>query len=113
MDDVASPAISDDGQPVASVEHWPEGRGQMVKITGELDISNVETVRLALGPVTADRPDILVFELSELRFIDSSGIALLLAVARDVGAVRMRAPSPAVRRIVEITGLTEVLPLES
>lgn len=113
MDDVASPAISDDGQPVATVEHWPEGRGQMVKITGELDISNVESVRLAIERVTADRPDVLIFELSELRFIDSSGIALLLGVARGIGAVRMRNPSPAVRRVVEVTGLTEVLPLES
>jgi anti-sigma B factor antagonist len=113
MDDVASPPASDDGHPIASVEHWPAGRGQLVKITGELDISNVESVRQAIELVTADRPAVLVFELSELRFIDSSGIALLLGAARAVGAVQMRNPSPAVRRVVEITGLGDALPLES
>jgi anti-anti-sigma factor len=112
MDDIASPPTSDDGQPIVTVEHWPEGRGRMVKIAGELDISSVESVRRAIDGITADHPDVLVFELSALRFIDSSGIALLLGVARDVPEVRMRNPSPAVRRVVEVTGLSEALLLE-
>ena len=113
MDDVASTGTSDDGHPLASVDHWPEGRGHLVKITGELDISNVESVRRTIDLVTTDRPAVLIFELSELRFIDSSGIALLLGAAREVGAVQMRNPSPAVRRVVEVTGLSDTLPLES
>ena len=112
MDDVATTGASDDGHPIASVEHWPEGGGQLVKITGELDISNVEPVGQAISTVTADRPALLIFELSELRFIDSSGIALLLGASREVDAVQIRNPSPAVRRVVEITGLTKALPLE-
>jgi anti-sigma B factor antagonist len=112
MDDVASPPGSDDGHPLATVEHWPEVGGHLVKIIGELDISNVEPVGQAIGHVTAERPALLIFELSELRFIDSSGIALLLGASREVDAVQIRNPSPAVRRVVEITGLTKALPLE-
>jgi anti-sigma B factor antagonist len=112
MDDVASPPGSDDGHPLATVEHWPEERGHLVKITGELDISNVEPVGQAISKVAADRPALLIFELSELRFIDSSGIALLLGASREVEAVHVRNPSPAVRRVVEITGLSEALHLE-
>jgi stage II sporulation protein AA (anti-sigma F factor antagonist) len=112
MDDIAPPPTADDGHPLATVEHWAEAHGQTVKISGELDIASVESVRRVLDDVTATRPAALVFDLSELRFIDSSGITLLLVTAREVGTVHMRNPTPAVRRVVEITGLGEVLPVE-
>ena len=42
--------------------------------------------------------------------MDSAGIAVLLGATRRVPAVRLREPSPAVRRVLEMTGLTTVLP---
>jgi anti-anti-sigma factor len=54
-----------------------------------------------------------VFDLSGLRFIDSAGIAVLLEAAERVGSISVRDPAPPVRRVIEVTGLTEVLPLES
>lgn len=90
---------SDDGVPVLSV-------------SGELDMSNVERMRAAVASSGAARTGRLVFELSGLRFIDSAGIAVLLSAAAEC-AVRLRDPSPAVLRIVELTGLTDVLPVAS
>ncbi len=52
-----------------------------------------------------------MFDLRELRFMDSAGIAVLLGGARRVPTVRLRDPVPAVRRVVEVTGLTTVLRL--
>ena len=52
------------------------------------------------------------FDLSGLDYIDSAGIAVLLGAAAEC-AVRLRDPSPAVRRVVELTGLTDVLPVAS
>jgi anti-anti-sigma factor len=111
MDDVAPPT-ADDGHPVARVDDWPEGPGHTVKIAGELDVSNVESVRPVVDRVATSRPRILTFDLSELRFIDSSGLGLLLSTAKEVGTVQLRNPSPSVRRVIEITGVGEVLPLE-
>jgi anti-anti-sigma factor len=44
--------------------------------------------------------------------MDSAGIAVLVGVAAKVNAVQLRQPSPAVRRVVELTGLSGVLPIE-
>jgi anti-anti-sigma factor len=45
--------------------------------------------------------------------MDSAGIAVLIGAAAKLQHVRLRNPSPAVRRVVEITGLSDVLPIES
>jgi len=41
--------------------------------------------------------------------MDSSGIALLVAAARQARQVELRHPTPVVRRLIELTGLTELL----
>jgi anti-anti-sigma regulatory factor len=45
--------------------------------------------------------------------MDSSGIAILLRAAARVDSIEVRNPSSTVRRIIECTGLTEVLHLGS
>ena len=54
----------------------------------------------------------LVVDLTKLEFMDSSGIAMLLKIAARVDSVEIRNPSNAVRRIIECTGLTDVLHLD-
>jgi anti-sigma B factor antagonist len=85
----------------------------IVTVSGDLDISNAGTLEQAVASIMAERPERLIFELSGLRFMDSAGIAVLLGAAGKVNAVHLRDPSPAVRRIVELTGLTNVLSIES
>lgn len=84
----------------------------VVRLSGEIDSSNVDALREAIAPITAAKPDRLVFDLSGLRFMDSAGIAVLVGAAAEVGNVRIRDPSPIVRRLIEVTGLTSVLPFE-
>jgi anti-anti-sigma factor len=51
-----------------------------------------------------------VVDLSDVTFIDSSGLAQLVALSREV-AVRVVAPHEhAPRRVIELTGLSRVLP---
>ena len=83
----------------------------VVSVGGELDVSNAETLEAVVAEVCEQQPDELVFDLRELSFMDSAGIAVLLGGARRVPNVRLRDPSPAVRRVVEVTGLTTVLRL--
>jgi anti-sigma B factor antagonist len=85
----------------------------IVTVSGELDISNAATLQEAVASITAKRPERLIFDLSGLRFMDSAGIAVLIDAAGKVNAVRLRDPSPAVRRVVELTGLTNVLSIEA
>jgi anti-sigma B factor antagonist len=85
----------------------------IVTVSGDLDMSNAATLERAVASITAARPERLIFDLSGLRFMDSAGIAVLLDAAGKVNAVRLRDPSTAVRRVVELTGLTDVLSIES
>jgi anti-sigma B factor antagonist len=83
-----------------------------VRIGGEIDISNVDHVHELVEPVTKLGAEQVVFDLSDLSFIDSSGLALLLSVADKVPAVSVKNPSRSVTRIIEVTGLGERLPIE-
>jgi anti-sigma B factor antagonist len=85
----------------------------IVSLAGELDSANADALDASLAPLTKERSTELIFDLSALRFMDSAGIAVLLGVAARVSAVRLRDPSPAVRRVIELTGLTDVLRTES
>jgi anti-anti-sigma factor len=85
----------------------------VVILSGELDSSNVGSLEATVALVTAEPPELLIFDLSGLRFIDSAGIAVLIGVAGKVNAVRLRHPSPIVRRVIEITGLSQVLNIEA
>ena len=84
----------------------------IVILSGELDSSNVGSLEATLGSITARQPERLIFDLSGLRFMDSAGIAVLIRAAATVEAVYLRDPSPIVRRVVEVTGLSGVLPIE-
>ncbi len=85
----------------------------IVSVSGELDSSNAASLEAAVAPLAAAHTERLVFDLSALRFMDSAGIAVLVGVAAKVKAVHLREPSDAVRRVIELTGLTGVLPIES
>ena len=84
----------------------------MIAVSGDLDISSVERLRSAVTELTASHPQELIFDMERLRFMDSAGIAVLLGAAGSVPSVRLRNPTVAVRRVIELTGLVEVLKVE-
>jgi len=77
----------------------------VISVAGELDLTNAKEVRSAIEAVVSDHGQLIVFEVSDLTFMDSSGIALLASVTRQV----LRDPTPIVRRLIEMTGLDKVL----
>ena len=86
--------------------------GSVVAPRGELDMATEGRLRAALqrqaehGAVTLD--------LSGLRFVDSSGLRLILETAeaarRDGFAFTMLPGSPSVQRLFEVSGVMELLP---
>ena len=81
----------------------------VIRLSGELDMVSAERVRSVVeGALTAE-DDRLAFDVSELQFMDSSGIALLVSAARTARQVELRHPTHIVRRLIELTGLTELL----
>ncbi len=84
----------------------------VIRLAGEIDMSNVDALRTVIEPVMESAPPRVDFDLAALELMDSSGIALLLRVAAKTQTVRVREPSEIVRRLIEATGLTEILPIE-
>lgn len=91
-----------------------KGPGCVLSLEGELDMANAGTLELALERAEARGSDPVRIDLSELDFIDSAGIALLVAVhhrlteSERLSLVPSRAPG--VRRVMALTGLDSELP---
>ena len=80
-------------------------------IRGELDMHTARTLLASLDEVGADQP--VVVDMAELEFMDSSGLSLLLVQQarrrKSGGSLQISNPSAAVRRVVAIAGLGELL----
>jgi anti-anti-sigma factor len=84
----------------AGTAHFP--------LAGELDLATIEPVRVAVDQAVAAGARHVVFDLSNVRFLDSSVLALCAQTALRVG-VTIEQPSDLVRRTIEITGLASLL----
>jgi anti-anti-sigma factor len=92
----------------------PPAATVVVTVPGELDIANAGTVEAALRGAESSGADEIVLDLSELWFMGSVGLRLLLdAVERaDARGHRLTiVASPAVERITDLAGLSASLPL--
>jgi anti-anti-sigma factor len=80
--------------------------GRVFTLRGELDASTVPGLA---EEMIGDPGPLVVLDLSQLTFIDSSGLGAIHAarqrVIDDGGILVVCRPSPAVHRVLEITGL--------
>ena len=91
----------------------------IVEVSGELEMHAAPELRAELQRVCAlenasQKPRVLI-DLSQVSFIDSTGIGVLvggLKRAREAGgALVLVCPVPRLRRVFEITGLLQALPM--
>ncbi len=88
----------------------------VIALTGELDLDGAERVEQELLRAEATDARRIVLDLSDLRFIDSTGIRLILAADARSRAdgdrlVLIRGPQ-AVQRVFELTGIVDLMPFE-
>jgi anti-anti-sigma factor len=79
-----------------------------VVVTGDLDAATMSVLSARLAEVVARRPQRLVFDLAQVGFIDCAATRLITgsgALLPDGGRPVLRRPSPAVRRILDLTDL--------
>jgi anti-anti-sigma factor len=89
------------------------GEWEVVVVAGELDAETVHTLsehleHAATGPVRR-----VVLDLAELKFMDSTGLALMVDWHRRLGAgggrFRLASMRPAVHKLFRLTDLTGVM----
>jgi anti-anti-sigma factor len=79
-----------------------------VVVTGDLDAATMSVLSARLDQVMAGRPQRLVFDLAQVGFIDCAATRLITgsgALLPGGGRPVLRRPSPAVRRILDLTDL--------
>lgn len=91
----------------------PCGRSlYIIAVVGELDIATAPVLVRELGPL-ADRGGHLVLDLSRLRFCDCSGLNVLDLLRQRAavcgGSVRLLAISPALRRLITLARMPDLL----
>jgi anti-anti-sigma factor len=90
-----------------SIETGGDPSAPVIRLAGELDLASVEATRTGIASHLGAAPEHLTFDLENLTFMDSSGIALLVEISKDVGQVSLINVAPIVHRVLEITGLLE------
>ena len=86
----------------------PLVNGKGLRLAGELDLAGAPRLTEALLDFASSEGDVYL-DLTEISFLDSSGLRVILALARSRGdgTLVLLDPSPAIRRILEVVGIDE------
>lgn len=91
--------------------------GQLVQVTGRLDVHAAADVRLALADAVELGTGDLVIDLASLEGLDSTGLGVLVGAHRRAGragrTLVLRDVTPPVHRVLFLTRLDRVLHLRS
>ena len=90
-------------EPIFSLTVRDVGNVHLVSFQGELDLSSAAGLFEWLVETAGS---VVVIDLSELTFMDSSGISVIVRAKNELGdGVVLARPQPNVRKVFEITGL--------
>lgn len=88
----------------------------VVEVQGELDLATGPILHQHLEPYQGvperdGAPQGIVYHLSDLRFMDATGLDALLTAIDGPGphTITVREPSPQVRRVLELVGLDSMI----
>lgn len=89
-----------------------EGDWTVVVVSGEIDVSTAPTLRAHLDALPSGAQ--VIVDLSEVTFLDSTGLGVLVAARRrarataPLGEVHLVVTRPRVAKVLEVTGLSTV-----
>src|SRR6266481_3038756 len=100
-----------------NVSSRSHGDHAIVIATGEIDLYTAPRLQSELAEVIANAAPAsrIVVDMSGVEFCDSTGMNVLLSCLRQVrergGELEIASPKPAVRKILQVTGLDSVFTL--
>ncbi|WP_406277983.1 STAS domain-containing protein [Nocardia sp. NBC_00881] len=82
----------------------------IVTVHGEIDMASAPHLQSALEEVMRETPPTVVVDMSNVGFLGSAGLSVLLAASAATGSGGLRVvPSVAARRPIEVTALDRLL----
>lgn len=99
-----------------SVQVDAYGDTVVLAVAGEVDVATAPELWASVAGALATPPAQLVFDVAALRFIDSSGLSVIVRTYRAMqphgGKVLLRSPSSAVRQVLDIAGIGRIVTIE-
>lgn len=82
----------------------------IVTVHGEIDMASAPQLQSALDEALRQAPPAVVVDMSDVGFLGSAGLSVLVAASEAAGSGRLRVvPSDAARRPIELTALDRLL----
>lgn len=92
-----------------------KGEAMIYRLRGSLDLATSPSVRAALMEAASEDKHEIVVDLTQLEFLDSTGLGALIGAHRRAlehhGNVRLVVREGAISRLLNITGLMRVFPV--
>jgi anti-sigma B factor antagonist len=86
-----------------------------LRLEGDLDVAAAPDLRAALDEALSLHPRRLVLDLAQVRFLDSTGLGVLLSRCRRLaergGEMALARPQAPVARVLELSGALTVMPV--
>jgi anti-anti-sigma factor len=94
-----------------TIEASRDGDVAVLVVKGELDPHTAPKLRDRIDDAVAAGSSEVVLDLSQLDFIDSSGLRVIISAHKAAvergGRLVLRSPSPTAKRLLDITGLLD------
>ena len=107
MSSDASFEVTDSGHPGVAV----------LEVRGEIDVATSPQMRDQLGEMVEHKPELLIVDLTDVSFIDSTGLGVLVEAVTgaraDGGDLRLVVTQPHIIKLFELTGLDTVFSVVS
>ena len=88
-----------------------------VALSGRMDIDGVKAVELEFTSVVCSKPQSAIVDITEVSFIASLGMRMLLSAAKNLRAKNFKVvlynPQPVVQEALETAGFSTVMPIIS
>jgi anti-anti-sigma factor len=99
------------------IQHDDIGDIRRVALAGRLDSAGVDLIETRFGASIVPAGKHTVVDLSEVTFLASMGIRMLISTNRSLsrkgGKIALYGASPAVREVIDTVALTDIIPLAS
>jgi anti-anti-sigma factor len=89
------------------------GESSVLRLAGELDLYNADEIRSGLEEAVACSRGRVVVDLSEVEFLDSTALGVLIEARSKLGpnGLVLASPQHEIRRTLQVSGLDRQLPV--
>jgi anti-sigma B factor antagonist len=99
------------------IQQLIKDKSKVLKLNGEVDAYTAPKLRETLIPLTEEKDAEVIVDLHEVQYMDSTGLGIFVGAlksSKEFGStLKLRGMTERVRRLFEITGLSEIMDIDN